>query len=181
MIHLLLGIAAAATNPVPSSAMAISLGDSNARNCYEAAEAREASAANLAVCDAAFNDGLDRRDTVATHVNRGILKLIRHDYAAAETDFDAALALNPAQAEAHLNKGISVYQRGDSAGAVALMNKAISLETSRPAVAYYARGVAREDVGDIRGAYADLSRARELAPRWAEPQKELARYQVRSR
>ncbi|HVF84086.1 MAG TPA: tetratricopeptide repeat protein [Sphingomicrobium sp.] len=181
MFYLLLGLAAAASAPHSGSSMVTSLGSSNARLCYQAAEDRISTSQTLMTCDAALQDALVRSDLVATHVNRGILHLIaaRHDQA--EADFDRALALQPEQAEAHLNKGISRYKRGDSAGAVKLMDRAIALRTIRPALAYYARGVAREDIGDIRGAYADLTQARRLAPRWAEPPKELARYQVRSR
>jgi tetratricopeptide (TPR) repeat protein len=181
MIHLLLGLAAAASNPMSSGAMMTTLGASNARMCYEAARARTSTAQTLAQCEAAFAEGLDERDTTATHVNRGILHMVAGRYDQAEADFDRALALRPEQAEAYLNKGVSRYQRGDSRGAVVLIDRAIELQTSRPALAHFARGVAREEIGDIRGAYADLAQARALEPRWAEPQKELARFQVRSR
>lgn len=181
MIHLLLGLAAAASTPYGSGAMMTSLGASHARLCYEAARARVANTQTMAQCNAAFGEGLDESDAVATHVNRGILHLIGKRYDQAEADFDRALALRPRQPEAYLNKGVSRYQRGDSRGAVALIDRAIELQTSRPALAHFARGIAKEEIGDIRGAYADLAQARALEPRWAEPQKELARYQVRSR
>jgi len=49
----------------------------------------------------------------------------------------------------------------------------------RPALAYYGRAIVNEDLGNVRQAYADLQRARDLEPRWALPTEELARYVVR--
>lgn len=181
MLSLLLGLAASTTNPYSSGALVTSLGNSNARMCYEAAADRVSNVQTLDFCNYAFNEGLDADDVVATHVNRGILHMIAARYSEAEADFDRAIALDASQPEAYLNKGISRYQQGDSAGAVGLIDRSLSLRTRRPAVAYFARGIAREDSGDIRGAYADLTHARALAPGWSEPQKELARYQVRRR
>jgi hypothetical protein len=43
------------------------------------------------------------------------------------------------------------------------------------------RGIAHEDAGNFRAAYADLQRARELDPAWSLPTVELQRYQVVSR
>ena len=47
------------------------------------------------------------------------------------------------------------------------------------ALALYARGVANEELGHLKAAYADLTQAREMAPGWKLPEEQLARYQVR--
>ena len=48
-----------------------------------------------------------------------------------------------------------------------------------PEIAYYGRGLAHEDVGNVKAAYDDLQRAVALKPKWDAPAKDLARYQVR--
>ena len=55
------------------------------------------------------------------------------------------------------------------------------LGTERPEIAYYGRGLANEDVGNVKAAYDDLQRAVSLKPKWNAPAKDLARYQVRRR
>jgi hypothetical protein len=41
------------------------------------------------------------------------------------------------------------------------------------------RAITQEQLGNVRGAYADLIRARELDPKWPLPAEELTRYHVR--
>src|SRR6476469_1736504 len=45
--------------------------------------------------------------------------------------------------------------------------------------AIFARGVAYEQMGDFRSAYADLRQAQQLEPSWSLPREYLASYQVR--
>ena len=60
-----------------------------------------------------------------------------------------------------------------------MVEKALENGTRMPALAYFVRGVANEDSGNIAAAYHDLQRARQLDPNWSEPEIELRRYQVR--
>jgi hypothetical protein len=62
-----------------------------------------------------------------------------------------------------------------------MIERAIQLRTRRPALAYYARGIVHEDMGEVRKAYADLIRARDLEPGWSDPVRELQRYRVARR
>lgn len=181
MLDLFLAMAAMAYPTTPTGAAVVTIGNSLARTCYESAEAREATEVTVGECNQALAGSLTQSDRVATFVNRGILKLIQANHPGAEADFDAALGLQPGQPEAWLNKGISLYQRGDPRGALSLLDRSIALRTTRPAVAYFARGLANEDSGNIRAAYEDFNRARSLAPKWNAPVVELARYQVRNR
>lgn len=163
-----------------ASASIISLGSSLAESCYNAARARNATTQNLQVCDRALlEEAIDKSDRVATHVNRGILRLVIRDFAVAERDFDRALAIDPREPDAWLNKAVARLHQGDSASALPMIARAIELKTRRPALAFYTRGIANENSGNVRAAYADLQRARELEPNWDLPVKELARYQVR--
>jgi tetratricopeptide (TPR) repeat protein len=173
--------AAAAILAVPASASVTTLGDGYAVSCYRSAEARLANRQTLAECDAAFTEPLMNHDRVATHVNRGILRLIKADYGGAQSDFDAAILLDPREPEAWLNKGILLVKAGKSGDAMAPLDRSLQLRTRRPALAYFARGLANEYRGNVRAAYRDLKQAQALEPEWMEVSRELARYQVRTR
>ena len=179
MLDLILAMAAVVYPTTPTGAAVVTVGGSTAAACYQAAAARDATDEALADCNMALAGMLTEHDRVATHVNRGVLKLVRAAYADANADFDAAMAINPDQPEAWLNKGIALYQQGQPAAALPLFEGSIARHTSYPALAFYARGLANEDTGNIRAAYQDLNRAKALAPKWTAPNVELARYQVR--
>lgn len=171
---------ALATAAIPASASIITVGGSFARSCYQAADARIATDSNLLVCDRALTEqALDERDKLASHVNRGILRMVKGDLAGAQWDYDQAAAIDPNEPEVWLNMGVLRYTQGNSEEAVRMFEKAISLRTKEPAFAYYGRGLAYEDKGDFKSAYADYVRAKSLKPSWKQPDVELERYSVR--
>lgn len=172
--------AAALAATLPASASIVTVGNSLARGCYLAAEGRRIGPDYVAICDRAITEGaLDYRDRFATHVNRGILRMLKRDYQRAQEDFNAAVAMYPDHPEPWLNMGIMQYNRGDSRAAVANFDKALRLGTRAPEIAYFGRGLANEEAGNIKAAYADLNRAASIKPDWGEPMAELQRYQVR--
>lgn len=181
MRYLFLAATAAAFAISPAQASVVVVGDSLAVSCYRSAEARIADARTIRECDDAFTQAMTPDDRVATHVNRGILRLIQNEFAGADADFAAAMALDPSEPEAWLNRGILRIKQGRSHEALQPIDRSLQLQTRRPALAYYARGLAHEDQGDIRSAYRDLKQAQSLAPSWQEVSQELARYQVRPR
>lgn len=163
--------------PVGTSIVAI--GGSSAESCYHAAAARDTSANAMEECNSALDhETLSESDEIASYVNRGILSMIQTDYRSAEADFSRALVLDPNQAEATLNMGIAHYQQGRIDSAAKLFGRAIELRTAYPALAYFGRGLANEDRGDVPSAYADLRRASQLNPGWNAPAEELKRFQV---
>lgn len=165
--------------PAAATASVVTMGSGFAESCYHAADARAAGQAEMAACNRALTEqALDLDDRVATYVNRGILHLLRADTGQANADFDAALALNPNQAEAWLNKAIVHARFGRPVDAMPMVQKAIELKTRRAALAYFVRAMAYEDSGNIRAAYNDLKRARALDPKWKEPEIELRRFKV---
>lgn len=165
---------------VPAGAAVLTVGGGYAQSCYEAAEAQDKSWAATQTCNRALTEeALTPEDRVATLVNRGILHLRRTSLGEANADFDAALALNPGQAEAWLNKAVLNARFGRSVDALPLVEKALELKTSRPALAYFVRAMAHEDSGNVAAAYHDLQRARALEPKWSEPAIELKRFKVR--
>ena len=175
-----LALIAIATVPASAAASVLSLGTGFAESCYHAAEGRDASRTALENCNKAMaEEGLQQHDRVATHVNRGIVYLIRGNLKEANADFDAALELDPSEPDAWLNKAVVHARFGDSTKAMPFVAKALELKTRRPALAYFVRAMAYEDSGNIPAAYYDLKRAQSLEPQWGEPVAELARFQVR--
>ena len=183
MKALVLAVSAVAlTTALPASAGIMTIGGSYAEGCFRAAEQHSITMESLDSCDRAFTEqALSREDEMATYVNRGILRMLRSDYQRAHSDFTAAMSMSPTRSEPYLNMAILEFRQGKSAVALPLFSKAIELGTEVPEIAYYGRGLAHEDLGDVKAAYADLQRAVSLKPKWEAPAKDLARYQVRRR
>jgi len=169
-----------AASAAPASAAVFVVGNSDARMCYESADSpMPPSVRDIRRCDEALlHETLTGYEVVATHVNRGILRLRRGFVEEAVTDFDRAIALDPEQPEAYLNKGAALIRRQNPQEALQLFTVALDRGTSRPAIAHYGRAVANEALGNVRAAYLDYRRASELDPAWAEPRTELSRFRV---
>ena len=173
------GAALSVALPASASPSVMTIGGSFAEGCFEAAKNRNAGLDTLRTCDSAIAaQPLTTEDMLATYVNRGILRMIRKDYTGAQADFAAATAMDPARSEPWLNMAVLHFRQGKSAEAVSLFTKALELGTEEPELAYFGRGLANEDIGNVKAAYADLRKAAELRPTWSDPPRELARYQV---
>ena len=164
----------------PAGASVMTVGNGNARLCFEAADSpivpRET---DLRSCDDALGiDNLTTNDLVATHVNRGILRLRQGHADTAIADFDEAMRLDPNQPEAYLNKGAALIRQQSPGEAVPLFTAALEHNTRRPEVAHYGRAVANEAIGNLRQAYQDYRQASALAPHWAAPRDDLQRFRV---
>ncbi len=168
----------------PANAAATILGGSSAgRDCYVAAELKRDTRSSLAVCTRALEaDSLTRRDRAATLVNRGIIHMHARDLESAVADYRAAIALNPALAEAHVNLGIAFLHRGgQDQAAIEMLTRALEMKPDRPEVAFYTRAVAHEMLGNVREAFEDYSAAAAAAPEWKEPVEQLKRFSVERR
>jgi len=168
------------TLPLPAAAGVTVIGAGNARMCYVAAESKLAPrGVDMKRCDEALiEERANQPIMVATHVNRGILRLRRGDVVGAMADFDAATALNPDEPEAYLNRASALLRREQVTSAISQFDAALAKQTRRPALAYYGRGVAHEEAGNVRAAYDDYMRASQLAPGWDDPRRELTRFRV---
>ncbi len=154
-------------------------GSEAARRCFVAAMAPTPARGGRRACDAALRDeALTVAARAATLVNRGILRMRARELRGALADYDAAIALNPQSADAHVNKGLALLHDGRNDQAVQLLTLGIDLGPARPEIAHYARAVAQESRGRLREAYHDYGRARALAPEWEEPARQLARFRV---
>ena len=173
-------VALLAACAAPAAASVMVIGSSDARLCFEAADSpMMPQVSDMRRCDDALNMGnLSNYETVATHVNRGILRLRRGGIDEAIADFDAAMHLDPNQPEAYLNKGAALIQRQNPTEAAQLFTVALEHNTQRPAIAHYGRAVANEALGNVREAYNDYQMASQLAPNWAAPRADLQRFRV---
>ena len=172
-----------ALTAVPAPAGVTVLGSTAARACYEAAESGSPGGEGLDRCDEALlRESLTDHDTTATYVNRGILKLRLGRLDEAITDFDRAIARDPGEADAYVNKGMAILKRDRAwREALALFDEGLRKRTRRPAIAYFGRAVANELGGNVKQAYFDYRQASQLEPKWRDPRTELARFTVRER
>jgi tetratricopeptide (TPR) repeat protein len=145
-------------------------------NCAGQGANEQDTARRISACDAALHENLMPEQHVAVLVARGGVRAQLRDYPAALVDFDAALRIDPHNASALFNRGMMQVQMRQNGPAVATLTEALSRGMPSPYLAYYYRGVARERLGDARGAYEDYSTALEIQPNWAPAEQEMARF-----
>jgi tetratricopeptide (TPR) repeat protein len=151
--------------------------DAQARRCGERVASGDASDATVETCTRALNyRRLTRESQIQLLVNRGVTYLRRREIEAALADFDAVIAVAPRNGEAHLNRGAALLQLGRPGPAITAITEALGLGVREPHKAYLNRGVARENLGDLRGAYEDYSTALQIQPDWGPANAELARF-----
>ncbi len=158
----------------------IVLGESPARVCYEHAAAGNLTAIALDDCTRAFTVAeLSVHDRAATHANRALIKQARGDLDGALADLVAAARIDPSLTIAHLNLGGLHARLGQWAEARAALDRGIALDPAGArATDYFTRAAAREELGDVVGAYADYQAAAQLDPEWELPRLELSRFQI---
>lgn len=150
-----------------------------------AADARNtgrATDAQVTACSRAIDmAGSSPARLAAAYTNRGILHLVRADYQDSLADSDAALKIDATLVEPVVNRGVALLMQHRPADATAQFTHALALNASDQARIYFNRAMAREDSGDLRGAYADYREASRLQPQWDRPKQELARFTVTPR
>jgi tetratricopeptide (TPR) repeat protein len=174
-----LGLCAAGISS-PASAAGVSRDD--ARECYLATlkdASRETDQAGLRACGAALEAADDSDARAGLLANRAYIRLRMTDYPGTVADADASLSLAPDLAAANLNRGAGLIGMGRYQDALPSLEKAVTLSRAgKLELAYYKRGIAREHLGDISGAYSDYKKAVELDPKFAPAQEQLARFTV---
>lgn len=152
-------------------------GDANARRCGQSLVLDDISDASIRACERALEyPRLTRTAQMQVRVTLGVLRLRRQEADAALAQFDAVIALEPRNAEAHLNRGAALVQLRQYGPAVTAITEAMGLGVREPHKAYFNRGAAREALGDLRGAYEDYNTALEIQPDWGPANAELARF-----
>ena len=138
---------------------------------------------SMEICTKAIESGettLDQR--AASFNNRGVLWFGEGNYEAALQDFDAAVAINDELAQAFINRGYTFIAMKRWPESIQAFDKAMSLgEIPEADKVHYNRGIAKEETGDVRGAYFDYKTASELNPVWEAPKAELSRFTVKKK
>ena len=165
-----------------ASAAVLSVGGPLSQNCYQSALSGDTRNQAVDSCTRALEEEpLSVRDRAGTLVNRGIVLMERGQDVLADADFDAALRIDKELPDAWLNKGFLRLRRGDGRAALPLLQSGIDRGAGHRAQAIFARGVAYEQMGEFKSAYADIKRAQELAPGWSLPAEYLADFHVAQR
>jgi len=176
------GLAAAMllATPAMASAQAFIIGGGMAKDCYtDVRDGRESYRALERVCtDALQQEALTAENRAATHVNRGIARMRAERYEAAMEDYNRALEIDATLGAAYLNIGAALIFQRRFDEALEPLDTAIELDSEDLFAAYYNRAIAREQTGDIEGAYDDFQRSGELKPDWELPRRQLARFTV---
>jgi len=141
-------------------------------NATEAAVAKCTKAADLAE----LNSG-----RAAALSNRSVLNFQRADYNGAIADSTAALQIDSRLVEAVVNRGAAYLAMHRAGEAVADFDRALTMAPAHAEKIYFNRAMAREDMGDYKGAYLDYARAAQLAPRWEQPKQQMNRFTIRDR
>jgi tetratricopeptide (TPR) repeat protein len=133
---------------------------------------------DMAECTLAIRLAYYEPQRAAALNNRSALFLVSGQYAASIADSNAALQLDDQLPEAYVNRGAALLLQHRSADAVADFARALALTPAHREIVYFDRAMAREDMGDIKGAYADYRAASDLNPGWDRPKQELVRFTV---
>ena len=174
---LLLSTACLIAFAAPVSAATMVLGvNTAAEECYRAASAEDPR--GVPVCTYALTQKLTARDRAATLINRGALRFVEHNYQAAIDDSEASIKTYAKLGEAYLNRGAAMRELGEPARAIQSLDESIRMGFGRLQLAYFDRGMAKEDMGDIKGAYLDYKKALELAPEFKLAADQLKRFRV---
>ncbi len=155
------------------------IGGGFAEECSKATLADRSDLGALDICNRSLaNDELTSHDRAGTLINRGILRLRRHEFADAKTDFDAAIVIAPRIGEAWVNRGALLVDQKQYQQGLSDIDKGIELGCSEPEKAYFNRALAYEGLDDEKSAYLDYQQALTLKPGWAAPAHELLRFTV---
>ena len=163
------------------------IGETRTQACFKAAD--EVARTGHSLSSPAYRDALQQcsdalagpqvlPDRIATLINRGTIEAAAGETETSIADYGAALVLSPERADIYVDRGVALFRGHRADAAVADFTRALSLAPAEPEKVYFDRAMAKEDSGDVRGAYADYREAATLNPRWDAPRRELTRFSV---
>jgi tetratricopeptide (TPR) repeat protein len=174
-----LGLMALVAAPTAAAQVTV-IGGGLAKDCYEAARFQRATAAEAEkVCTRAIeSEAMRLSNRTATYTNRGVLRMRAGKFDASLADYAIAKRLDPSVGAVFLNEGAALIFKKDFTAAKASLDEAIRLQSVDLYAAHYNRGIARENMGDVEGAYFDFQKALELYPDFQLAKQQLTRFSV---
>jgi tetratricopeptide (TPR) repeat protein len=160
----------------PANASTLVIGGGLATDCYKAAEFGHGT--DTAICDRALEEPMISHDRAATYVNRSVIKLRDNKPEAALADCDSSIRINSELGEAFVNRGAALMTLGRPQEAIESLSHGIALGVHKMHFAYYDRAMAREDSGDVKGAYEDYKQALQIEPTFTQAADQLRRFKV---
>ncbi len=156
------------------------IGGGIARDCYEATKfGSQTPGAIEQICTKAIEvEAMNLANKAATYTNRGVVRMRQGKLEAAMADYAISKRLRPEVGATYLNEGAAFILQKDYESALASLEQAIALDTTELHAAYYNRAIAREQMGDVEGAYYDFKKAGELKPGFDLVEKQLSRFVV---
>ncbi|MEL6388183.1 MAG: tetratricopeptide repeat protein [Pseudomonadota bacterium] len=180
MLKAVFAAAALLSVPAAASAQAFIIGGGMAKECFtNVRDNRGSYRETERLCTSALQqEALTATNRAATYVNRGIARMRAEQYENSISDYERALGIDPELGPAYLNMGAALIFQQRFNEALTALDEAIALETQDMAAAHYNRAIAREQSGDLQGAYADFQTSAELKPEWELPPRQLSRFTV---
>ncbi|MEZ5998958.1 MAG: tetratricopeptide repeat protein [Hyphomonas sp.] len=177
--YLIIAAAAAVLGPAAFAQVSV-FGGGLARDCYEAAFYQTVSAQDgEQICSKALSaESMKFENRAATFTNRGVLRMRQGKYDAALSDYATAKKMKPELGAVWLNEGAAHIFRKDFRSALVSLDQAIALESQDLYAAYYNRAIAKENTGDVPGAYYDFQKALELKLDFERAEWQLSRFNV---
>jgi len=161
-----------------SGVLATGMADSCAAASDAAQESGRVSDAALANCTLAVKLAYYDKARAEVLNNRSVLHYVRGEYDAALADNTAALRSNDQMAEAIFNRGSIFLVQHRPQAAAANFERALTFNPAHAEKVYFNRAMAREEMGDLNGAYADYAQAARIAPQWEQPKREMQRFNI---
>lgn len=150
-----------------------------AQSCYQAAEYGDDAVDGIRICNLALQEtALSSRDRAATMINLGILRAQNDNPDGALESYNSGLRIDPTLGEGYVDRGATEIVLKQYDDAVADITKGLTLNASRPEIAYYDRAIANEAIGNIKEAYLDYKKAVELSPDFTLANQQLMRFKV---
>lgn len=179
-LKLMIAAAATALAAETASAQVFVIGQGLGGDCYQKTKSGFSNfRATEEICTRALREqAMTRKNRAATYVNRGVLRMREGQYDKALEDYSEATTLMPDLGAAYLNEGAAHIYLKDFDSAIAPLNRAIQLESADLFAAHYNRAIARENTGDVAGAYDDFQKSLELKPGWELAERQLTRFSV---
>jgi len=168
----------AATSWPSASLLASGTADTCAAASAAAQDGANATDAALKNCTMAVRLAISEGARAEVLNNRSVLHYARGEYDSALADNTAALKINDRMVQAIVNRGSIYLVQHRPQAASANFDRALMFNPAHPEKVYFNRALAREDLGDLNGAYADYAQAAKLAPQWEQPRREMTRFTI---